>query len=158
VTPTSASPESTRSPDHAAVGGRPLTDGPRWYRARIRTWGPLLGLLIPATIGAIAYAALELSDASWSGAVGLLGGVMAAPGLLVVGAPFGDSGLYILAIAASALAWVGVGWLAGRRATRHPFATWGDYWKHFAWMAAGIWLGVGIALAAATIALGEALF
>jgi len=118
----------------------------------------LLGLAIPAFVGAIAYGALELSDASWSGAVGLLGGVMAAPGLLVVGAPFGDSKFYVVAIAASALAWMGIGFLASRRSTRHPFATWADFWRHYLWMAVGVWVGVGIALTVATISLGEELF
>jgi hypothetical protein len=132
-------------------------DGPRWYRARIRAWGPLLGLLLPAVIGAFSYAALEYSDASWSGAAGLIGGVMAAPGLLVVGAPFGDSSLYLLAIAVSGLLWMAIGLLAARRATRNPLATWADFWRHYMWMAGGVWVGAGIALGLATVSLGEAL-
>ena len=132
-------------------------DGPRWYRARIRAWGPLLGMLLPAAIGTFAYAALELSDASWSGAVGLIGGVIAAPGLLAVGAPFGDSSLYLLAIAASGVLWMAIGFFAARRATRNPLATWADFWRHYLWMAGGIWVGAGIALGLATISLGEAL-
>lgn len=114
--------------------------------------------MAPAIVGAVAYASLEYSDAAWSGAVGLLGGVAAAPGLLVVGAPFGDSSLYSIAIAASGVLWVAVGLLASRRATRNPLATWADYWRHFLWLAGGIWMGAGIALGLATIALGEALF
>ena len=102
-------------------------DGPRWYRTRIRSWGPLVGLVLPAVIGAAAYASLEYSDASWSGAIGLLGGVASAPGLLVVGAPFGNSSLYSIAIAASGVLWMAVGFLASRRATRNPLATWADY-------------------------------
>lgn len=132
-------------------------DGPRWYRARIRAWGPLLGLLVPAVIGAISYAALQYSDASWSGAVGLIGGVVAAPGLLVVGAPFGNSNLYVLGIAGSGILWMAIGLLASRRATRNPLAIWGDFWRHYLWMAGGIWVGAGIALGVATISVGEAL-
>lgn len=117
-----------------------------------------MGTLLPALIGAISYIALEYSDASWSGALGLVGGVAAAPGLLIVGAPFGDSGLYLLAIAVSAIMWMGIGLLASRRATRNPLATWADYWRHYLWMAGGIWIGAGIALGIATVYLGEALF
>lgn len=135
----------------------PLIDGPRWYRIRIRSWGPLLGLLVPALIGGASYAALHLSDTAWSGAVGLVGGVIAAPGLLIAGAPFGNRSIYPTAVAASAVAWVLVGFLASRRATRNPLATWSDYWRHYFWMAAGIWVGAGVALGVATVSLGEAL-
>ena len=83
---------------------------PRWYRRRIRFWGPLLGLLVPGLVGAVAYLALRVSDAPWSGAVGLIGGVFAAPVLLLVGAPFGDRDLYPLAVGASAVVWA---WVIG---------------------------------------------
>lgn len=134
-----------------------LVDGPRWYRGRIRAWGPLLGLLLPAMIGAGAMASLRFSDSPWSGLVGLVGGVVAAPGLLAAGAPFGDRDVYPLAVMASALMWIAVGFLAARRSTRHPMATWGDYWRHYLWMAGGIWVGAGIALGAATVAIGDTL-
>jgi hypothetical protein len=140
------------------VAGGALVDGPRWYRARIRGWGPLLGVLLPGLIGAFAYGSLRLSETAWSGAVGLVGGVLAAPGLLAAGAPFGDRGLYPAAIAASGVMWMAVGLLASRRATRHPLATWGDYWRHYMWMAGGIWVGAGIALGAATFVVGDPLF
>ena len=132
-----------------------LTEGPRWYRTRIRVWGTLLGLVIPGVLGAIAYFSLQLSDASWSGPVGLIGGYFAAPTLLGVGAPFGDRGLYPLAVVAAGLLWMAVGFLAARRATRNPMATFGDYWRHYLWMLGGIWLGVGVALAVATVQIGD---
>ncbi len=132
-----------------------LTDGPRWYRTRIRVWGPLLGLVIPGLLGAIAYGSLQLSDASWSGPVGLIGGYYAAPTLLAVGAPFGDRELYPLAVIASGLLWMAVGFLAARRATRNPMATFADYWRHYLWMLAGIWFGVSVALAVATVRIGS---
>lgn len=132
-------------------------DGPRWYRFRIRSRGPIVGLLLPTVIGVVSYAALGLSNASWSGAIGLLGAVIAAPLLLVVGAPFGDSSRYLLAIVASGVLWLGVGWLAASRATRNPLATWTDFWRHYLWMAGGIAGGAVLALGMATIALGEAL-
>lgn len=105
----------------------------------------------------IAFAALRYSDTAWSGAVGLLGGVIAAPGLLVVGAPFGNRELYPIAVAGSFLMWMCLGVLASRRATRNPMATWGDYWRHYFWMVFGVWAGAGIALAIATMSIGESL-
>ena len=159
VTSYTSTPPGTSDPtDSGRAGDRPLIDGPRWYRARIRSWGPLAGLVIPTIVGALSYASLEYSDASWSGAVGLVGGIIAAPGLLVVGAPFGDSSLYSLAITASGLLWLIVGLIASRQATRNPLATWADYWRHYLWLAGGIWVGAGIALGLATVSIGEALF
>jgi hypothetical protein len=78
--------------------------------------------------------------------------------LLVVGAPFGNSDLYSIAIAASGVLWMGVGLIASRRATRNPLATWTDYWRHYFWLASGIWVGAGIALGRATITIGVSLF
>ncbi len=150
---TPAPPQSAPPPGVA----RPLTDGPRWYRARIRAWGPFLAPIPPAIAGIVGYCALRFSDTAWSGAVGLIGALLAAPGLLFVGAPFGDRDVYPLAIAGSGLAWMLVGWLAARRATRHPLATWATFWRHFGWMLAGIWAGVGAALAIATVSLGSSL-
>jgi hypothetical protein len=136
----------------------PLIEGPRWYRSRIRLFGPLVALVVPAIVGAIAVLSLRLFDTASSGAVGLIGGVFAAPGLLVAGAPFGDKGLYPAAIGASAVVWALVGLLASRRATRNPMATWGDFWRHYAWLCGGIWLGCAAALVAAAVSIGESLF
>lgn len=135
----------------------PLTEGPRWYRSRIRTWGPLLGLVVPGIVGAIAFAALRLFDTPWSGAVGLIGGVLAAPCLLLVGAPFGDRDLYPFAVAASGVLWLAVGFLASRRATRNPMATWDDFWRHFAWLCGGIWVGSAVALGIAGYVISDPL-
>lgn len=132
-----------------------LTEGPQWYRTRIRVWGALLGLLVPGAIGAVAYLSLQLSDASWSGPVGLIGGYLAAPTLLAVGAPFADRELYPLAVIAAALLWMAVGFLAARRATRNPMATFADFWKHYLWMLLGIWAGVAVALLIATVNIGS---
>jgi hypothetical protein len=131
-----------------------LIEGPRWYRSRIRTWGALLGLLIPGAVGAIGYFSLQWSDGSWSGPIGLIGGYFGAPTLLAVGAPFGDRGIYPLAIVAAGAMWLLVGLLASRRATRNPVATWADYWRHYLWLLGGIWLGVAVALVVATIRIG----
>jgi hypothetical protein len=138
--------------------GPPLTEGPRWYRARLRTWGPPAALIVPTIVGGVAYFSLRLFDSAWSGAVGLIGGVFAAPALLAVGAPFGHRGSYPMAVAASGLLWLAVGFLAARRATRNPMATWPDYWRHYAWLCGGIWAGAAIALGAAALAISDSLF
>ena len=124
----------------------------------MRTWGPLAALIVPAMVGAIAYFSLQLFDTAWSGAVGLIGGVLAAPALLAAGAPFGDRGLYPLAVAASTLLWLLVGFLAARRATRNPMATWSDFWRHYAWMCAGVWVGAALALVVAALSISDSLF
>jgi len=113
---------------------------------------------VPALVGAIAYSSLQLFDTAWSGAVGLIGGVFAAPALLAAGAPFGDRGLYPLAVAASGLLWLFVGLLAARRATRNPMATWSDFWRHYAWMCAGVWAGAALALGVAALSISDSLF
>lgn len=124
----------------------------------MRTWGPLAALIVPAIVGAIAYFSLHLFDTAWSGAVGLIGGVLAAPALLAAGAPFGDRGLYPLAVAASTLLWLLVGFLAARRSTRNPMATWSDFWRHYAWMCAGVWVGAALALVVAALSISDSLF
>ena len=113
---------------------------------------------MPGIVGAVAWLSLELFDTAWSGAVGLIAGVLAAPGLLAVGAPFGDKDLYPLAIGASVVMWLLVGVLASRRATRNPMATWADFWRHYAWLCGGIWVGCGAAMIVAASAVGESLF
>lgn len=134
-----------------------MLEGPRWYRSRIRTLGALAGLLAPAVMGAIAILSLRLFDGPVSGTIGLVGGVFAAPALLIVGAPFGDNDIYPIAVGASAILWLLTGYLAARRATRHPFATWNDYWRHYAWLCGGIWLGSAAALGIAAWSISDSL-
>jgi hypothetical protein len=135
-----------------------IIEGPRWYRRRLRAWGPLLALVPPGIVGAVAYFSLRLFDTTWSGAVGLVGGVLAAPLLLVAGAPFGDRDLYPAAVAASGVLWLLVGLLASRRATRDPMATWRDFWRHDAWLTGGVWIGAAGALTAAALTVSDSLF
>ncbi len=109
-------------------------------------------------VGVIAWLSLRLFDTAWSGAVGLIGGVIAAPGLLAAGAPFGDNALYPIAVAASGLMWLLIGVVASRRATRNPMATWGDFWRHYLWMLGGVWVGAGAALGIAALSISDSLF
>lgn len=117
--------------------------------------GPAVALILPALVGGLGMGVLRWSEASWSGTVGLLGGVLGAPGLLLAGAPFGDRGLYPAAIAGSIVIWLLVGFLAARRATRHPMATWPDFWRHCIPLTIGIWIGATIGLVSAALVVGE---
>ncbi len=136
----------------------PLVAGPRWYRSRIRSFGWLVALVPPAAVGAMAWLSLQLADDRWSGLVGLFGGVVAAPGLLVAGAPLADESNYPLAVVASTPLWLLIGLVASRRATRSPMATWREFWREYAWMFAGVAVGASGALVAATVILGESLY
>lgn len=109
---------------------------------------------MPGLVGVVAYAALKVSDAPWSGTFGTAASYFAAPALLAIGGPLADPELRPLAIGASALMWLLAGALASRRATRNPFATWSDFWRHFSWMLFGIWVGVMMAIAIATAWIG----
>jgi len=151
-------PPGARPAPYEPPPSPPLVEGPRWYRSRLRTWGPFAALIVPAIVGAIAYGSLHFFDTAWSGAVGLIGGVFAAPALLAAGAPFGDRSMYPFAVAASGVMWMLVGFLAARRATRNPMATWPDFWRHYAWMCAGIWAGAAIALVVAALSISDSLF
>jgi hypothetical protein len=135
----------------------PLIAGPRWYRARIRVLGPLLGLVPMMVLGAIAWLALRIGDGRTSGLIGLVAGVSAAPGLLIAGAPFADDSLYPLAVLGSVPLWLLLGVLAARRATRSTVASWRDFWREMILLTVAVVLGAIVALAGATWMLGESL-
>ena len=135
----------------------PLTAGHRWYRARIRQAGPVLGVVPMAILGALSLISLRVGDGSTSGLIGLISGVSAAPGLLVAGAPLADDARYPLAVLASVPLWLVLGLVASRRATIRVMAGWGDYWRELLWLTAGVILGAVGALIAATAILGESL-
>ena len=139
------------------VYSAPVRQGPRAYRRQIRSVGTLVGLLPPAALGAMAVLLLRDNDAAARGVLGFLTAVLAAPGLLVAGAPMaGSTGLYLAAAAGSAALWLLLGAVASARATRRPVASWGDFWKEYFWLAGGVWLGVIGALVAANLILGGA--
>ena len=132
-------------------------EGPRWFRSRIRSRGPFVAVIPPLVLGAIALLSLRLFDGKLSGYVGLVFGVFAAPLLLAVGAPFSNSSLYSIGVALSAMLWLIVGAIAARRTTRNPMADWHDFWRTYAWLAGGIWLGASAALLLARLSVGQAL-
>jgi len=135
----------------------PVPQGPRAYRRKIRTAGPLLGLIPPAVLGALALFLLRDNTSTARGVLGFLTAVLAAPGLLVAGAPLATgSAPYLLAVVGSMVVWFAVSVVATKRATRTPVATWGDFWREYFWLGGGLWLGVIGALVAANLILGGA--
>ena len=133
--------------------------GPRHYRSKLRGSGPLVALVPPAILGVIALLLLGSHTSFARGIAGFLTAVFAAPGLLVAGAPLrSGSRVYLGSVAGSAVMWMLVGVIAARRATRVPAASWRDYWREYAWLAVGVWLGVVVALVAVNLVFGRALF
>ena len=97
---------------------------------------------------------LRNNTQAWRGIGGFLLAILAAPALLVAGAPLTTGSSYTLAILGSAVLWVLLGMVASRMATRKPVATWRDYWREYLWLAGGVWIGVVIAVVAANLILG----
>ncbi len=130
--------------------------GPKAYRRNVRRRGPLAGMLLPALIGLMAMMLLRNNTEAWRGIAGFLLAIVAAPVLLVSGAPLTTGHSYTLALLASAALWVLLGTIAARLATRTPVATWRDYWREFLWLAGGVWIGIVVAMLAANLILGGA--
>jgi hypothetical protein len=134
----------------------PVPQGPRAYRTSIRRLGPLAALLLPAAVGGLALLLVRGSASSARGLPGFGLAVLAAPALLVFGVPMrGGTGTYVAAALTSAALWFVLGLVAARRATRQPAATWRDFWREYAWLAGGVWLGVVLAALAADLVLGR---
>lgn len=136
----------------------PLIEGPRWYKRRIRTLGPLFGLIPMIVLGTIAFVVLELFDSRLSGTIGLILGSTAAPGLLVVGGPFGDESNFPLAILLSAPMWIVLGSVAAFRATRRPVASWADYARELFLLTLAAGAGAVAAVFIAAAIVGQSLF
>lgn len=143
------------------AGYRPLPvvpHGPRAFRYRIRRLGPVVGLVPPAVLGAIAVAALHDNTSSTRGVGGFAAAVFAAPGMLAFGVPLASgTSKVVLGATVSGAVWFALGLVAARRATRSPVATWRDFWREFIWLAGGVWLGTVIALVVVQIAVGSAI-
>lgn len=135
-----------------------VPNGPRAFRYRIRRLGPVAALLPPGLLALLSFALLRDNTATSRGVSGFAAAVLAAPALMPFGVPLatGTSKL-MLGGAVSAVAWLVVGLVAARRATRSPVATWRDFWREYAWLAGGMWFGVLIALGAVEVLVGRAL-
>ena len=137
----------------------PVPLGPRAYRTKLRGSGPIVALLPPGTLGIVSLLLLRDHTSLSRGLAGFLTAVLAAPGLLVAGAPLRSGhSVYLGAVVGSAVMWMIVGAVSAHRATRHPAASWRDYWREYLWLAIGVWLGVVVALVAVNLVFGRALF
>ena len=133
--------------------------GPRAYRSKLRGSGPIVALVPPGALGVLSLLLLSGHTSLARGLAGFLTAVLAAPGLLVVGAPLrSGSAVYFGAVAGSAAFWMLLGAVSARRATRLPAAAWRDYWREYLWLAVGVWCGVVVALVAVNLVFGRALF
>ena len=138
---------------------QPVPLGPRAYRSKLRSSGPLVALVPPGILGLISLLLLRGHTSLVRGVLGFVTAILAAPGLLVAGAPLRSGrSVYLGAVVGSALLWMIVGVIAARRATRMPAASWRDFWREYVWLAAGVWLGVVVALGAVNLIFGRALF
>jgi hypothetical protein len=117
--------------------------------------GPVVALLPAALLGALSIALLRHNEATSRGVTGFAAAVLAAPALMPFGVPLatGSQRLW-LGIFVSAIVWMAVGVVAARRATRSPVAGWRDFWREFGWLAAGIWIGVVLALVGVQVFVG----
>ena len=138
---------------------RPVPHGPLEYRQAMRRRGAIVAPALAAASGLLALVLLAGSDSMLRGAPGFLLAVLAAPGVLVFGAPLAHgAGVYLGGVAVSMATWAFFGVLAARRATRRPAATWVDFWRELAWLAGAMWLGLVVALVAVNLTLGRAMF
>ncbi len=136
-----------------------VPQGPRAFRVRIRRVGPIVALVPPMVLVVLATMLLHGNTGAGRGIAGFVALVLAVPGLLWAGVPLTtDSSRKTLGVVASIALWLAVGLLASRRATRSPVAMWRDFWREFAWLAAGIWIGVVTGLALTELLVGRALF
>lgn len=120
---------------------------------RIRLYGPLVSLAVPAATLGLALAVwvgwscagtacVRPSLAVW----GLV--LLAAPTALLAGMPWFTGPISLGATAVSSLAlWVGCGRWAARRATADVDAGWRAYWAELGFLVGGIWAGVLVGLA-----------
>lgn len=131
--------------------------GPRWYRRRIRWWGPLLALVVPGVLAVLSWAVREVFAGRARGWVSVMLDVWSAPGLLAVGAPLATSAERPIGIAISVVLWLLVGFTAARVATRNPVATFRDFWRANLWLTGAVFAGAVMAIAIVAGVLGRQL-
>lgn len=122
----------------------------------MRRQGPWWALAAPLAAGGAALASLWGSAVWWRGALGLVLAIAGAPLLPVAGVPVATDGARVLVGAiASAVAWWCLGWLAARRATRTPGASWPEWRREYLRLSVGFvaggWLALGVAGAAVAL-------
>lgn len=129
---------------------RPIPGGPIEYRARIRRFGVVMGLVPAVAALAVGSVLLALGGSPLKGIPGFLLTAMSAPTMLLVGVPVtSGTARFVLAGVTSFVLWCGVGAWAAARATRNPMASWRDWWKEYLWLAVPIWIGAAVAFGVA---------
>jgi len=124
-----------------------VPDGLATHRRRVRSLGAFAGLVIPGALAAVGGLLLWGSDSATRGLTGFVFLVLGAPVLPLLGVPAeGGTNRYLLAAAASAVLWMAIGWLAGRRASRLPVAGWSEWLREYLPLAIGVWIGAAFAL------------
>jgi len=153
-----ATPQPMRAQQPTAAPRQPVDPANAARRRSIRSTGPVVALIVPAALGATALLLLWGSTSTGRGVGGFALALLAAPALPAAGVPLRSGAqVVLLAVAASALLWLGLGWFAARRATRGTPATWARFWGEFAWMAVAVWAGTGLAVLGANLVLGRSL-
>ena len=147
-----------RAQQPTAAPRQPVDPANAARRRSIRSTGPVVALIVPAALGATALLLLWGSTSTGRGVGGFALALLAAPALPAAGVPLRSGAqVVLLAVAASALLWLGLGWFSARRATRGTPATWARFWGEFAWMAVAVWAGTGLAVLGANLVLGRSL-
>jgi hypothetical protein len=132
-----------------------VPDGLATHRRRVRSLGALAGLVPPAVLAAIGGILLWGSNTGSRGLPGFVALVLGVPVLPLLGVPAeGGTGRYALAAVASVAVWLGIGWVAARRATRLPVAGWAEWRKEYLPLAIGVWIGAIAALVIAGTMVG----
>lgn len=133
--------------------GRAVPGGPVAYRRSLQRLGPLMGCATPAALavaglGMLRYWPCDGVACVKPGLAGWFALMLAAPTTLVLGMPYAlTEARMAVAVVTSVALWLMLGWWAGRRSTRSPVASWRDWWREYAVMAAGTWLGQVFGLA-----------
>jgi hypothetical protein len=132
---------------------RPVPRGPVACRRRVRRYGPLAGLVLPALVFVAAVIVWRIWPCAGSACVksaetGWVLASLAVPTALLVGFPL-EGGTVRLALAGvGALAlWLGVGAWAAHRCARYPIAGWREWTREYLWLLVPIWGGTLAALA-----------
>lgn len=131
-----------------------VPDGLRQHRTRVRRWGALAALGIPAALGLAATTLLWGSETGWRGIPGFVLAVLAVPTLPLAGIPAaGGSTRWAVAIVSSALLWLLVGVTATRRAAARVPTGWREWRREWLPLAVGVWAGAVVALGIAWAAM-----
>jgi hypothetical protein len=143
----------------------PVPLGPVAYARKLRRAGWLMALLVPALLlGLTALAKVTLTCPTGQLCSNRVATNWVLPGLalptaILWGIPLrGGTARYVGVVASSALLWAILGVWAAGRATRRPIATWRTWFREYAFLLIGVWLGVLAGLVALGAIVGQNTF